>query len=135
MNPKKAAYLQELQLSRLAIARDLREVRDEFNVAKKVEKVIRRKPLAWLAGAGLGGFLLATWRRPAARAKVAREEKTHRSKGSASSAGVAAPAAKLGFFGMLLAIFKLVFPLARPLLSAYASRRLAEMAMNLQNPR
>lgn len=131
MKKNKTALLQELQLSRLAIARDLQEVCDEFNMAKKAEKVIRRNPLAWLAGAGVGGFLLATWRRPVAKAKPDRP----RSGPGVSSVPQAAVSAssKLGLWGLLLGLFKLVFPLARPLLSAYASRRLAEMAMSLNS--
>jgi hypothetical protein len=128
MNPKKAAYLQELQLSRLAIERDLQGVRDEFDLGKKAERIVRRRPLAWLAGAGVGGFLLATWRRPAPKVRSVQA-----TKGGRSGATSPAPAAKLGFLGLIFAIFKMVFPMARPLLSAYASRRLAEMAMSLNS--
>jgi hypothetical protein len=116
MSPKEK-ILQELRLSRAAIARDATAVADEINLAAKLKKSVRTRPLAWLGGAAALGWILAgpktrTVSKPAKGKSPALPEKSR-------------PA---GFWGILLALFKIAIPLARPALSAYAARRLGEMA-------
>jgi hypothetical protein len=102
MSPKEK-ILQELRLSRAAIARDATAVADEINLAAKLKKSVRTRPLAWLGGAAALGWILAgpktrTVSKPAKGKSPALPEKSR-------------PA---GFLGILLA--------------AYAARRLGEMA-------
>lgn len=132
MNPpsNKTALLREVELSRSAIRRDFNGLREELNLAKKVEKVIRKKPFWWLAGAGISGFVIASLRggRPSAKTPGrAAEKSAGKSERSSLEQGVKA----LGFWGFVLSLFKIAFPVVRPLLSAYATRRMAELAMSL----
>jgi hypothetical protein len=127
----KLQFLQELEMSRLAIRRDFSDLGDELNVARKIEKVIRKRPAAWLVGAAITGFVAAGWRRrPAPRPAIAKGSKGKRG-AEQDLEGIAAGAARLTFWGFLLATVKMLLPFLRPLFSAYASRRMAEMAMSL----
>ncbi len=117
MSPKEK-ILEELRLSRAAISRDAAAVADEINLAAKLKKSVRARPLAWLGGAAAFGWILAG---PKTRVVT----KTAKGKKSATLPEKSRPA---GFWGILVALFKIALPLARPALSAYAARRLGEMA-------
>jgi hypothetical protein len=114
---RKDQILGELRRSRDAIARDASAVVDEINLASKLKKSVRARPLAWLGGAAALGWILA-----GPKTRVV----TKSAKGKSLSHPVKSRPA--GFWGILLALFKIVLPLARPVLSAYAARRLGEMA-------
>lgn len=116
MSPKDR-ILEELRLSRAAIVRDAAAVAEEINLASKLKKSVRARPLAWLGGAAALGWILAG-------------PKTRVVTKSAKGKFAAAPekSRPAGFWGLLLALFKIALPLARPALSAYAARRLGEMA-------
>ncbi len=113
----KERLLEELRQSRRALARDATAVADEFNLASKLKKSVRRRPFAWLGGAAAIGWILAG-------------PKTRVASKAAKGKSPALPekSRPAGFWGVLLALFKIVIPLARPALSAYAARRLGEMA-------
>lgn len=114
--------MKELELSRLALRRDFQGLQDELNVVKKLERVVRKKPLAWLGGAAATGFVLAVLRGGGRRSK--KEKASDKSTGSR-------PAKSLTFFGILIAAIKMLFPMFRPLMMAYATKRMADMATNL----
>jgi hypothetical protein len=113
----KDQILEELRLSRAAIARDTAAVAEEINLASKLKKSVRRHPLAWLGSAAAIGWVLA-----GPKTRVV----TKSAKGK--SPALPEKSRPAGFWGILLALFKIVIPLARPALSAYAARRLGEMA-------
>jgi hypothetical protein len=117
MSPKEK-ILEELRLSRAAITRDAAAVADEINLASKLKKSVRARPLAWLGGAAVIGWLLA-----GPKTRVV----TKNAKGKKVEA-LPEKSRPSGFWGLLLALFKIALPLARPALSAYAARRLGEMA-------
>jgi hypothetical protein len=126
---KKELLILELEKSRFAIRRDVGQLADELNFVKKFENVVRRKPSVWLAGAAATGFFLSVF-----RGRSAPKPKSHRAgrkSGSKEDSAAAELPAKLTLLGFLLALFKLVFPIARPLLTAYATKRMAEMALHL----
>jgi hypothetical protein len=116
MSPKEK-ILEELRLSRAAIARDTAAVADEINLASKLKRSVRARPLAWLGGAAMIGWMLA-----GPKTRVV----TKSAKGKPSARPEKSRPA--GFLGILLGLFKIALPLARPALSAYAARRLGEMA-------
>lgn len=118
----KPQILAEIQASRLAIARDARGLTEELDFRKKIEQTVRRRPLAWLGGAALAGFTFSVLRRrPAPRPEPKRK----------GQPPVPAPATGLTFWAFLLAAGKMILPAARPLLTAYATKRMAELAGNL----
>jgi hypothetical protein len=113
----KERLLEELRQSRLALARDATAVAEELNLASKFKKAIRSRPLAWLGGAAAIGWILAG-------PKTRVVSKT----GKGKSSDLTEKSHPAGFWGILLALFKIALPIARPALSAYAARRLGEMA-------
>jgi hypothetical protein len=125
----KLQILRELEMSRLAIRRDFSALHDELNLARKIEKVIRKRPAAWLLGAVVTGFVAAGWRRRPAPPKQKLAKGNHQV--ARDDGGIPAGAATLTLWGFLLASFKMLLPVLRPVFSAYASKRMAEMAMSL----
>jgi hypothetical protein len=122
----KQACLRELELSRLALHRDFQLVQDEFNVAKKVKRVVARRPLIWLGGATLLGFALAGRQ----RSEACSSGLFRRKKPTPAAASVQA-VRKITFWGFLFGIFKMLLPFLKPVANAYASKRLAEIALSL----
>lgn len=116
-------------MSRLAIRRDFSDLQDELNVARKIEKVIKKRPAAWLAGATLTGFVIAGWRRRPAKPKQKKQLFFGLKK--KEEPPIPPAAATLTFWGFLLATIKMLLPVLRPFFSAYASKRMAEMAFSL----
>jgi hypothetical protein len=119
---RKADILAEIERSRMAIRRDFRSVRTELDVAEHVRRSVKKRPLAWLGSAAVLGYFFAGPRTrtrtvtkyvPDAKAarKAERQEKH-----------------KPGKIATLLRVFQLVSPLVRPALTAYATRRLGELA-------
>lgn len=118
---RKDSILEELRRSRLAISRDVKAVASEFDITSKVKKSVMARPLAWLGSAAAIGYILAG---PKSR-RVAI------SKGKAKKGDVPAAPNRSGwavFFSGLLALFKILLPVLRPALSAYAAQRLGEFA-------
>jgi hypothetical protein len=113
----KDQIVEELRRSRAAIARDVAAVADEINLSSKLKKSVRARPLAWLGGAAAIGWILAG---PKTRVVT----KTAKGK----SPGRPEKSRPAGFWGILFGLFKVLLPIARPALSAYAARRLGEMA-------
>lgn len=120
MNSKEK-ILEELRRSRLAIARDVHAVADEVNIAAKLKRSVKTRPLAWLGSAAALGYILAG---PKSRRVAA-------VKGKKGAVAPVPPPARGGwaiFFSSLLTVFKLLLPVLRPALSAYAAQRLGEFA-------
>lgn len=118
---EKDKLLEELRRSRHAIARDAAAVAEEINLASKIKKSVRARPLAWLGGAAALGYILAG---PKNRVIVKPAKGVKPSTLPAKSGG----GASSGLWGILIALFKFALPLARPALSAYAARRLGELS-------
>ncbi len=116
----KEKLLEELRLSRRAMSRDAAAVVEEINLASKLKKSVRTRPLAWLGGAAALGYILA-----GPKTRVV----TKPGKGNtANTSEKSRPGAPVGFWGVVISLFKFALPLARPALSAYAARRLGELA-------
>lgn len=120
-------------MSRMAIHRDFNSLHDELNVVRKIEKVVSRRPMAWLAGAALTGFVAAGWRRGPAANKKSTPKGVMKSKRGKDddSTELSQTSGALGLWAFLFATFKMLMPVMRPIFSAYASKRMAEMAMSL----
>lgn len=122
----KDALLAELARSRAAVSRDYSAVRQEMDFAAKAERVIRRKPFAWLGGAAALGWILAG---PRTRTRVV----VRPAKGLPRGSAKAEPTAKsrFGLLAFLFGLLKLAAPLLRPVATTYATRLLAELAGRL----
>jgi hypothetical protein len=116
----KEKLLEELRLSRRAMARDAAAVVEEINLASKFKKSVRARPLAWLGGAAALGWILA-----GPKTRVVTKPAKGKSANPPEKFRHGSPS---GFWGILLALFKFALPIARPALSAYAARRLGELA-------
>ena len=118
----KEEIMAELGASRAAIVQGCAAVRAELDFKTKLNNLVRRKPYAWLSGAAALGWFLAGPKtnsrvvtkivKPNGTPTVTREKKRHRA----------------GFIALLVALIRLVIPVIKPALSAYAGRRLADMA-------
>jgi hypothetical protein len=116
----KEKILEDLRSSRAAIARDTNAVVEEVNLVSKFKKSVRNKPLAWLGGAAALGWILA-----GPKTRVITKTVKGKSLEPAQKSRLSGAA---GLWGILLALFKIAYPLARPALSAYAARRVGEFA-------
>ena len=116
----KEKLLEELRRSRRALARDAAAVVEEINLAAKFKKSVRNRPLAWLGGAAALGWILA-----GPKSRVVTKPAKGKSTNPPEKSRLGSP---VGLWGVLLALFKFALPLARPALSAYAARRLGELA-------
>lgn len=120
---RKSEILAELARSRAAIRRDTNAVSAQFDVTARMRRSVVTRPIAWLGGAAALGYILAG---PKTRTKTV--VKTQREKPGRPSKPAPRP---LGFWGILLSLFRLAVPLVRPALSAYAARRLGSFADRL----
>jgi hypothetical protein len=116
--------LMEIAQSRRSVARDFQAVRDSLDVRVRVASSIRARPLAWIGGAAALGWMLAG---PKTKTRVERT-----SDGRKRLPAKKRPA-KIGLFGLLLGLIKLGMPVLKPAFSAYAARRLAEVASKLSH--
>lgn len=105
---------QEIAASRAAIRQDFSALRDELDFAAKAKRSVARNPVPWLGGAAFLGFLLSGRKRAKSRSR----------KGDA----IQEPAKKLTVLGVLLAAARFLLPLARPALTDFATRKLADFA-------
>lgn len=105
---------QEIAASRTALRRDFRGLRDELDFAAKARRSVVQNPVAWLGGAALFGYLLS-----------GRKKSKVRGRGKIPAGE---PVKKLTVLGGLLAAARLLFPLARPALTSFATRKLIDFA-------
>lgn len=106
-------YRRELAASRISVRGDYAALRRELDFATKAKRAVASRPLPWLGGAAVLGFLLSGRK----RAKTAPRKK-------GATEAIAAPAKKAGFLGLALAVARIVFPLIQPALTAFLTRQL-----------
>ena len=121
----KEEALAELRLTRQSIARDTTALRAEFDLAARLRSAIRRRPLAWLGGSALLGWIVAG---PKTRTRTVTKYVGKPGKAASPDGKTQAKVRSAGFLGLLIAAFRFALPMLKPALSAYAARRLAEMA-------
>jgi len=106
----------QIDASRRAIQADYASLRAEMDVAAKAKRAIMQHPLPWLGGAAMLGFLFSGRRR----------EKVRKLK--VKGGGEVKTVEKFTFFGALLAMFRVLLPLARPAIQAIATQKITEFA-------
>jgi hypothetical protein len=110
----------EIDASRRALQQDYAALRAELDFATKAKRAVVANPLPWLGGAAFLGYILSG-------RKQAKPPKRRRGEPEA-----VAPARKLTFLGVLFALARLLFPMARPALTAFAVRKLSGFATRFQ---
>jgi hypothetical protein len=119
----KAAILSEIALSRTAVKQASEAVRHELDYPTKVKNSVRSNPFAWLGGAALVGYILA-----GPKTKVKTVYKKGRpappdAKGRKGKEEEAKAVRDVGFFGILAAAVRFVFPLVKPALQSFLMSR------------
>ena len=120
----KSEILAEITRSRAAIVRDAELVRNELDVAVKLKTAVKKRPFAWLGGAAALGYILAG---PKTRTKTV----IKRAKESKSANATVEKKQSRTILEILFSLFKLLLPLVRPVISAYAARRFGAFAEKL----
>ncbi|MEI6797146.1 MAG: hypothetical protein WCK39_09815 [Methanomassiliicoccales archaeon] len=123
----KSEILAEIARSRADIVSDAASLRAELDVATRVKKSVVMRPFAWLGSAAALGYMLAGPKtRTKTVIKTVRDAKT----------GTAHVGKKPShtFLDILFGFFKLALPLLKPLITAYATRRVGAFAEKLQRP-
>lgn len=110
----------EIDASRRAMQQDYAALRAELDFATKTKRAVVANPLPWLGGAAFLGYILSG-------RKKAKPPKRRRGEPE-----IDAPARRLSLFGVLVATARLLFPLARPALTAFAVRKLSGLANRFQ---
>jgi hypothetical protein len=123
MTTEKSQLLEELRRSRMAITRDVAEVADELDVRKKISSAVNSRPFVWMGVATALGYLVAG---PKTRTRTKTiVKKDGRSRSSTKPGGL------LGLLTILLAALKIILPVVKPALTAYAARRMGDFAARL----
>ena len=110
----------EIDASRRAMQHDYAALRAELDFATKTKRAVVANPLPWLGGAAFLGYILSGRK----KAKVPKRRR--------GEPEIAEPARRLSLFGVLLGAARLLFPLARPALTAFAVRKLSGLANRYQ---
>ena len=119
----KEKLIAEVALSRNAIVRDVATVRAEVDVAERLRQSVKSRPFAWLGSAAALGYMLAG---PKRRTKVV--VKPGRDTKSPAKPEIRE---QRNLVGTAFGLIKLLVPLVRPALSAYAARRIGDFAEKL----
>ena len=119
----KDAILEELRRSRLAIARDTNAISDQLNISAKIQRSVKRHPLAWMGGAAALGYIFAGPKTKTITKIVPTQSVTDKKNPLPVEMKNRSHFAE-GFLRFL----KVVFPLVRPVLISYATRRMGEFA-------
>lgn len=112
-------FRRELELSRAAISRDYASLRSELDFVAKAKRGVAKKPLPWLGGAAALGYLLAGRRR---------KRKERRKKARQQASDATESAARITVLGVLIATFRFLLPVLKPMISSYAAKRLGAFA-------
>jgi pilus assembly protein TadC len=104
----------DLEASRRAIRRDYRALRAELDFVARTKRAVVDHPLPWLGGSALVGWILSGRKRRKARRLKPGE--------------VPEPVKKFGLLGILVAVVRLIFPIAQPYLTNFAVGKLSNFA-------
>ena len=118
----KKEILEELRRSRIAIARDTTSIAEGLNLTSKIRRSVTARPLAWLGSAAAIGYILAG-------PKTRKAPPATRSKKGTSPEKPPAPRGGWQIlFHLFLNLGRILLPILRPAISAYAAQRLAELS-------
>jgi hypothetical protein len=116
--PRKSELIAELALARRSISANVAGLRRDLDFVTRTKRSIRRNQFAWLGGSGLVGYVIA---------KLPARTKTRKVLVDAQGkkAGAERTAVKAG---LLVTLLKIAFDMARPVLTKWVTRRIADYA-------
>ena len=117
---RKATLISELEWSRAEMARNFRQVRSDLNLAAHLRESVTHRKTVWIAGAAIAGWVLS---RLPGRKKT--QPKATKAQPAVESKGWIKESEHAGFW---LATLGALFNLAKPALTALASRKITELA-------
>jgi len=129
----------ELEKSRRALGRSAADLKWELDFKRKTENSIREYRFAWLGGAAAFGFLIAGSRSKRKRKKARQLESgavdvdgtdpapKKQGKKKDDDSGFAMPT----IIAVILGALRILMPLLKPIVSAYAARKLGDIAGKL----
>jgi len=110
----KAELAAELDRARAKLSRNMAEFRRDIDVPSHLNKAVRQNKTLWLSGAAALGLVIA--KLPSRKKKVYVDSKTNKKVKEAEKAGLA------------LALAKLAFSAAKPVIMGIATKKIAEVA-------
>ena len=112
-----------LEGSREALVQGCAAIAAELDLKAKLNNLVREKPYAWLSGAAAIGWFLAG---PKTKTRVVKKIGGPNNSGQVE---VKRKTLRAGLLALLVGLVRFAIPVIRPALSAYAGRRLADMAV------
>jgi hypothetical protein len=119
----KEEIMAELKGSREALVQGCAAIGAELDLKAKLNNLVRQKPYAWLSGAAAVGWFLAG---PKTKTRVVKQIG---GPNNAAAVQVKKKTLRAGLLALLVGLVRFVIPVVRPALSAYAGRRLADIAV------
>ena len=113
----------ELESSREALVQGCAAITAKLDLKAKLNNLVRQKPYAWLSGAAAIGWFLAG---PKTKTRVVKKIGGPNNSGQVE---VKRKTLRAGLLALLVGLVRFAIPVIRPALSAYAGRRLADMAV------
>jgi hypothetical protein len=111
----KSDLIAQLAQARYGVSANVRGLKRDLNVVRRIETAFQRHRIIWLAGAAMLGLLLA---RLPGRKKVVVVPKLRKSR--AEEKAVKA--------GLLVTVLKLAFDVSRPFLQKWVTRKVSDYA-------
>ena len=123
---RKATLMAELEVSRGEIRHAFRSCEYQLDLAARVRHSVRSNPVTWLSGAALSGWLVSQIL--ALRLGRPNQNVSHASPNSAGSAGNASSTrSNVSSPGLVSALFKMGFELAKPALLEWIATRVTSL--------
>ena len=119
---RKTELTAELARARARITADFGALRRDLDFPTRAKSAVMKHPAAWVGGATLVGVLLS--KLPARKKKAV----VHRD-------GAEAKIVSAGKTGLLLGALKIAFDLSRPVITKWASQRVADYMDSAKNDR
>ena len=116
---EKAALLDQLQSSRTDLHKGVNRLRQDLNVSTKLKKSVAHNPGSWLSVAAMGGVILSLLPKSGRKRKPSRWRKRRNSNVEQSQL------ASKTSSSLLVTLFKLLLPIFKPALTAYATKTVA----------
>ena len=114
---RKSELIAELALARRSISANAHMLGRDLNFVSRAKRSVRRNQFAWLTGSGLFGYVLA--KLPARTKKVIVDTKGRKPQSTEKSVVKA---------GLLVTVLKLALDVARPALTKWVTRQVADYA-------